>query len=144
MPNLHPCKVNTPFHLDPSKAKIMPGLSHNIANPTPTQVELSKWVGPETLRSCVFDKMRDAMKSELEGAMAEVAGVKPKAERKTRKEAAKLAVAPPVEEATAGGGAAAATPMEVDEEMVMVSQGCHLSLCVLVPDVWMWVSCSLR
>lgn len=66
------------------------------------QVELSRWIGAEVVRTILFKNMRDAMKEDIERAMQAVASTgKPRPERLTRKEQAKPQ---------------AAVPMDVDED----------------------------
>jgi hypothetical protein len=48
-------------------------------------------MGPELIRSCLYDKLRDAQKEELDRLMADAPAGRPQPERLTRKEAAKQA-----------------------------------------------------
>jgi hypothetical protein len=50
-----------------------PDVSLTLASLSPSplpQVELSRWVGIEALRGSLFGKMRDAMKEDVERAVA--------------------------------------------------------------------------
>ncbi|KAL6753732.1 armadillo-type protein [Haematococcus lacustris] len=92
-------------------------------------VELSRWVGPEVIRSALFKDMRDAMKEEIDRGMQEVAALgRPKPERFTRKEQARQAALRAQQEASGApadaggaaadsGGAAAAAVEEVQAEV---------------------------
>lgn len=62
-------------------------------------------MGPELIRSCLYDKLRDAQKEELDRLMADAPAGRPQPERLTRKEAAKQAAKQAAAEAAAGAGA---------------------------------------
>ena len=74
------------------------------------QVELSRWIGVDAIRASLYPKMRDAMKEDIDKAVAALLQLgipKPTPERLTRKEQARLAAA------NAAGDSA---PMEIDED----------------------------
>ena len=65
-------------------------------------MELSRWIGADAIRASLFPKMRDAMKEDIDKAIAALAQL----------EAARLAAL-----AAAGSGATStAAPMEIDDE----------------------------
>ena len=78
-------------------------------------MELSRWIGADAIRASLFPKMRDAMKEDIDKAIAALTQLgipKPSPERVTRREAARLAAL-----AAAGSGATStAAPMEIDDE----------------------------
>lgn len=83
---------------------------------TAHQVELSRWMGPDAIRTLMFDKMRDAMRDDINRAMemVEPARQPPRLTRKQQEKAATM-----VEQAGASGGGAGEggggpAPMEED------------------------------
>ncbi|KAG2491479.1 hypothetical protein HYH03_010264 [Edaphochlamys debaryana] len=56
-------------------------------------VELARWLGPDTVRTLMFDKMRDAMKADINTAMEGLEPAPRQPPRLTRKQQAKLAEA---------------------------------------------------
>ncbi|KAJ7532598.1 hypothetical protein O6H91_13G011700 [Diphasiastrum complanatum] len=80
-------------------------------------VELCRWIGKDTVKSLLFEKMRDAMKKELESEVDNVSGVS-KPIRKIRSEQAKEYEQEAVVEVTGSGGGddgASSAPQEIDE-----------------------------
>lgn len=43
----------------------------SVAPAGPPQVELARWMGPELIKSCLYDKLRDAQKEELDKLIAD-------------------------------------------------------------------------
>lgn len=83
-------------------------------------VELARWVGPEVVKASLFEKMRDAMREDIEKLLQEAPAGRPKPERLTRSEQAKAAASRPeatsADVASTSGGAVQeeALPPEVD------------------------------
>jgi hypothetical protein len=74
-------------------------------------VELSRWLGAPSVRASLFDKMRDAIKEDIEKLMGSAPEGRPQAQRFTRSELARqqqaAAAAVGAAEADAAPGAAA-------------------------------------
>ncbi|CAO1946382.1 unnamed protein product [Urochloa humidicola] len=80
-------------------------------------LELCRWIGKDTVKSILFEKMRDTMKKELEAELANVSGV-PKPTRKIRSEQEKELEEEVVVETTGANTseeAAVDAPAEIDE-----------------------------
>jgi hypothetical protein len=78
--------------------------------PSSAQAVIARWAGVELVKTMLFEKMRDAMRKEVEKLLEEVAGTRPAATRFTRKEAAKRAAQAPVESVENGQPSGAAAP----------------------------------
>ena len=66
--------------------------------------ELARWLGAETVRGLLYDKLRDAQKDECDRLIAEAPPGRPAAERLTRREAAKQAARRAAAGASGGDG----------------------------------------
>jgi hypothetical protein len=74
-----------------------------------SQVEVAGWLGPDTIKSLLLDKMPDMMRKDTEKLVEEAgAGFRKQPQRYTRKEAAKRAMAAPPTALPAGPAAAMA------------------------------------
>lgn len=70
-------------------------------------MELSRWVGADTVKGVLFDKMREAMQGDVSKLIDQAPGGRPKPERLIRSEQLRLQA----QEAAADG-----QPMDEDEE----------------------------
>eukprot|EP00232_Nephroselmis_pyriformis_P008410 CAMPEP_0182876752 /NCGR_PEP_ID=MMETSP0034_2-20130328/14326_1 /TAXON_ID=156128 /ORGANISM="Nephroselmis pyriformis, Strain CCMP717" /LENGTH=510 /DNA_ID=CAMNT_0025009557 /DNA_START=53 /DNA_END=1581 /DNA_ORIENTATION=- len=73
-------------------------------------VEMTRWVGADLVRNVLMEKMREAMKKDVEDMLSSVEPGKPKPERYTRKDQKAMAA-----KAAAAAAAAAAAPEGGDE-----------------------------
>ncbi|KXZ46795.1 TOG1 protein [Gonium pectorale] len=77
-------------------------------------VELARWMGPDAVRTLLFDKMRDAMRDDINRAM-EVVEMARQPERLTRKQQAKAADMRDLGPAVVGGAASATNDVAMED-----------------------------
>jgi hypothetical protein len=89
------------------------------------QVELARWLGAPMLRASLFDKMRDAIKDDIEKLLANAPEGRPQAQRFTRKEQVRQLQAVASADDAEGGGAASPAAAAAAAAAVPDSEVCH-------------------
>jgi len=77
--------------------------------------ELAKWVGASPVKTILFEKMRDAMKEDVEKLIAQIPEGRPMAQRLTRSQQEKQALNEQAPDQGTGGGAPASQTVEAEE-----------------------------
>ncbi len=99
-------------------------------------------MGPDAIRTLMFDKMRDAMRDDINRAMemVEPARQPPRLTRKQQEKAATMVEQPGASGGGAGEGGGGPAPMEEDTPPPEVGTG--LSLCRLPGGTWEVKRCA--